>query len=355
MKIINTVLGDATGGRWKIFEVYSHLLSQAGHEVLNVIQSKAVCDPGLFQGKGESLRRIRNSGHYDPLATVNAWRMIRAFIPDAIIAHSSRAVYLFQHASNRSLPVIAVNHSTNIKRSVRADYFFCISKEIEDRVQELIHDPTRSFRIHNPVDPVALQSIDAKSSAEKIRRSLPPGPVFGFLGRLVKDKGIDLFLNSFRQLTEQRLEISAVIAGDGEEMGAVRQFIEDHGLDQRIRLTGWLADPSVFYHSIDYLVFPSQREASPLTPVEASLLQVPVLASSLPGITETFKHMKSALLFDSNRQDQIMAQMAFAVSNPKLMSALAGEAKRVCAIKHSPDTITRGITEALKQITGQVS
>lgn len=335
-----------------MFTVYSHLLSLAGHEVLNIVHPKTVCDPKLFQGSRERLKRIRNSGHYDPLATVNAWMTIRSFRPDAIIAHSSRAVYLFQHASNRSLPVIAVNHSTNIKRSVRADYFFCISKEIENRVQELIDDPTRTFRIHNPVDPAPLQSVEAKSSAEKIRRSLPAGPVFGFLGRLVKDKGIDLFLNAFLQLIQRGLEVSAVIAGDGEEMGAVRQFIETHGLDQRIRLTGWVSDPAVFYHCIDYLVFPSHREASPLTPVEASLLRIPVLTSSLPGITETFQHMKNALLFDSYRQDQIMAQMAFALKNPKLMSSLAEEAQRVCIIKHSPDTITRRITEALQLIVG---
>ncbi len=69
---------------------------------------------------------------------------VRKFIqeqqPDLIIAHSGKAVWLFKNAMlgmQKKIPVLAVNHSHNVKRTLRADAFLHITPYVQELVQAL--------------------------------------------------------------------------------------------------------------------------------------------------------------------------------------------------------------------------
>jgi len=278
MKLINSVYGSAQGGRWQVFCDYSLLLRELGHDVLTVVNTRINEDPTRLFANEAPIVRLRNSGHYDPFATLVAWNLIRREKPKAIITHSGRATHLFKHASFNRVPVIAVNHSTNIKRSLIADAFLAISNEIKESLESQFAKPKPCYILPNPVTLNGLKSFEW--------RPFRPVPVIGFLSRLVVDKGIYTFLEALKQLQSKPINFQAVIGGDGEEMETVKKVIHESGLNDRVKLQGWNNNREAFYRGLDLFVFPSEREAAPLAPIEAALMGVTVVASDLPGIAE---------------------------------------------------------------------
>ncbi|MEX7656106.1 glycosyltransferase, partial [Pseudomonas aeruginosa] len=66
---------------------------------------------------------IPNTGFYSIAAALKVRKFIQEQQPDLIIAHSGKAVWLFKNAMlgmQKKIPVLAVNHSHNVKRTLRA-------------------------------------------------------------------------------------------------------------------------------------------------------------------------------------------------------------------------------------------
>jgi glycosyltransferase involved in cell wall biosynthesis len=115
------------------------------------------------------------------------------------------------------------------------------------------------------------------------------GPHFGFLGRIVEEKGVEYLVSAFLRLEDPDARL--LIAGDGSGVAGrntldlVRQTV---GSDHRVKILGFLSDSDVdnFYSSIDVFCLPSVNsfEAFGIVQVNALMAGLPVIASDLPGV-----------------------------------------------------------------------
>jgi glycosyltransferase involved in cell wall biosynthesis len=82
------------------------------------------------------------------------------------------------------------------------------------------------------------------------------GPLVGYVGRLVPEKGVDLFVNALADLPE----VCGVIAGDGPERAALEALAAERGVTDRLRFTGVLSprDAERVIGVLDVLVLPSR-------------------------------------------------------------------------------------------------
>ncbi len=131
---------------------------------------------------------------------------------------------------------------------------------------------------------------------EQLRNSLGIGPhdfVIGFSGRIVRDKGIMELIDAYRLLIKKHPEknIKLVIVGDAEERDAVPQsYIDIIGRDTNIIKTGFVREGMEYYYSLmNLLVLPSYRDGFGLSLIEASAMQIPVLASDITGCRDAIK------------------------------------------------------------------
>jgi glycosyltransferase involved in cell wall biosynthesis len=110
------------------------------------------------------------------------------------------------------------------------------------------------------------------------------GPcVFGALGRIDPQKGLDLLLEALARLPDARLEImGAGIARDGLEAMA-----RDLGLTTRVTFTPYSPDTRSFWNRVDVLTLPSRSEANPLVTLEAIQYGRPVIATDVGSVSET--------------------------------------------------------------------
>lgn len=122
---------------------------------------------------------------------------------------------------------------------------------------------------------------------------LPSDFVIGFSGRLVRDKGIMELVDAYRILVDKHpgKSIKLLLVGDYEERDAIPEsYVNIIDGDPNIIKTGFIREGMEYYYPLmSVLVLPSYRDGFGLSLIEASAMQVPVLASDITGCRDAIK------------------------------------------------------------------
>jgi glycosyltransferase involved in cell wall biosynthesis len=117
------------------------------------------------------------------------------------------------------------------------------------------------------------------------------GPVcFAFVGRLVKEKGVSLLLQSAHELAAEGFDFRLKIVGDGPEREALEALAEKLGLKKHTEFTGAIsmASTSTMLSQTTAVVMPSTWEdVAPLVALEQMMEGRLVIASDIGGLGET--------------------------------------------------------------------
>jgi glycosyltransferase involved in cell wall biosynthesis len=171
----------------------------------------------------------------------------------------------------------------------------------------------------------------------------PDGPTtFGFVGRLLDDKGIRILITAHRLLRARGLDIQLLIAGvpDPANPASVTEG----------EASSWNNEPGIFWlrrvydiigfwKSAHVAVLPSRREGLPLSLMEAAACGRPMIASDVPGCREIAIHEKTGLLFpvdDATALADAMHKLAIA---PQLRSCYGAAARNLVVEKFAADII----------------
>lgn len=105
-----------------------------------------------------------------------------------------------------------------------------------------------------------------------------------FSGRLIPLKRVDLIIDVFAQIAEERPDWDLLIVGDGPLANELRSRVPEH-LRVRVVWTGFLDrnEPAMAYHAADVLLLPSERDAWGLVVQEAMAAGLVVVASHVVG------------------------------------------------------------------------
>ena len=113
--------------------------------------------------------------------------------------------------------------------------------------------------------------------------------LIGFIGRLVKLKGVDLLIEAFAQLEQEYRNLRLQIIWDGEERCNLEKQVEALGLWDKISFL-WYQSPEKVYSDflphIDIFVNPSLQEGLPTTVIEALFAQCITVATGVGGTRE---------------------------------------------------------------------
>ncbi len=177
--------------------------------------------------------------------------------------------------------------------------------EFDDLLEHYGADPTRLCL--NP--PGVNHDLFKPGDMAESRRAVgvdPERDLVLFVGRIQALKGIDVALEAFAKVVEERDDVDLLVLGGPSGVGGkgeyqvARQRVIELGLDGRV---GW-RDPvahnqlPAFYQSANLLLFPSRSESFGLVAVEAQACGVPVIAASIGGLTHAVAHQTTGILVD---------------------------------------------------------
>lgn len=324
MKIINTVYGDATGGRWQAMLNIADTLEHYGHEVVLIRGEE---NKHLSSGHRPT-HVIPNTGFYSLNAALKIKKFLQVQNPDVIIAHSGKAVWLFKNAMigmSKKIPVIAVNHSHNVKRTVRADAFIHITPYIQSLVQGRMSAEQNAKKVHRVIS--NLMHLPEEPALPARLRS----PVtIAMLTRMIPNKGVHVLIEAIHLLNQKNIQVKAILAGDGEQKAKYQQMVKDFAIEHLVSFPGWVdAQQKVeIYHAADMMAIPSLADIQPLGILDAFGWGKVVLSSDHIGPLQICKHKENAWVAKVGDAQDLAQGIEYLIQHPDEALKLAQQAKK---------------------------
>lgn len=347
MHILNAVYGDSTGGRWGATLKTAELLAGRGHRVTLLIAPEDAHKVADLGQANVEVATLRNSGHYDLFASFRARRLIRDRGVDAVIAHSGRAVHMLKRAAPRMVPVIAFNHSHNIKRTLKADAFFCITPYMKRIVDAATGGRKPAFVISNAVEVPPLEVLGER--CEEVVFSV------GAIGRMVPNKGFQHLVAALGLLAREGMRFRATIAGDGELRMALMEQAAALGIHDRIDFPGWIGadDKASFFNGLDVLCFTSEWDVQGITILESFAWRKALIGTDVDGPSSCYEDGKTALVVPPMDPAALAHALRRLHDDPALRRRLAANGREQAELNYSGEVIAGLLDQRVSALVAQ--
>jgi len=125
--------------------------------------------------------------------------------------------------------------------------------------------------------------------------------VLGMIGRVVKYKGFDLFLDIITNIEDAY----GVIVGEGKDYPEVKRIIEERNLSSKIKCFDF--DPKLqdYYQLLDALFLYSSHEGGPLVLLESQAVGVPYLGNDVGYVGEVVQDGYNGYLLNNTHLSEI--------------------------------------------------
>jgi len=154
--------------------------------------------------------------------------------------------------------------------------------------------PERMHVVRNVVRPTATAFARAEA---RHRLNLPSaGYVVGWIGRMSREKGLDVLLDALAPVLPPDLRLSLI--GDGIDRRELEQRSKRTMLHRagRIHWHGALPDAARYLAAFDVIVLSSRTEGTPMVLLEAMATLVPVIACEVGGIPDIIGRREARLV-----------------------------------------------------------
>ncbi|WP_405292898.1 glycosyltransferase family 4 protein [Algibacter sp. Ld11] len=135
--------------------------------------------------------------------------------------------------------------------------------------------------------------------------------VFVFIGRLVKDKGINELISAFNELNSKLENAKLLLVGDYEHhLDPLKEdTLEVIKNNKNIISTGWVDDVRPYFTISDVLVFPSYREGFPNVVMQAGAMGLASIVTDINGANEIIIPNKNGVIIPPMNKDKLKEMM----------------------------------------------
>ncbi len=343
----------------------AHALAAAGHEVAVVAPGRSLRQTHEMHGRVH-FYGVRSF----PIFIVPKFRFVlpvlsairrrtayvmREFKPDIvhIQMHFPISRMALKEARRLGIPVVATNHFmpenlTHYLHLPRAVTNLIHTWAWQDaarifRMAHAVSAPTRTaanimqpqlnqemLAISNGID---LKRFNPSQDPEPARRAygLPDKPTLLFVGRLDKEKNVDVVLRAVALAKDA--DFHFVVAGHGAEQNKLQRLAKTLGIEGRVTFTGFVPDELLphLYAAADCFVNAGTAELQCIVAMEAMATGLPVLGARAVALPELVHHEHNGYLFERGNSKELAGYLAQVMTDRALRERMGQESLRIIA------------------------
>ena len=203
---------------------------------------------------------------------------------------------------------------------------------------------------------VDLKKFDAKNR-ELLRRAVRQELliddekfVFGFVGRITRDKGVNELLKAFSELKKG---YKLLIAGDVENIDTIDAELWQYAQNSdNIIILNSVPDIEKYYAAMDILVLPSYREGFGMVIAEAEAMATPVIVSNIPGCVDAMQDGITGLTVNVGDSEDLRRKMEYLSQNPEILILMSKAAEKLIAEKFDSEKLLKEILKRKQSLIG---
>ncbi len=244
-----------------------------------------------------------------------------------------------------------------------AQRVYCVGESLRQRALELRLAPASKLRVlgagtANGIDVQRFARTPAlleRSRALRERLHLPAdAPVVGFVGRLVRDKGVAELIGAFGELKRVFPNLILLLVGPLENYDGLDAELRKRITgDPQIVHTGFLEDTESAYPLMTVLALPTYREGFPYVPMEAAAMGVPVVATRVTGCVDAVVDGRTGTLVPPRDASALATALATYLRDPSLCRQHGQAGRARVESEFRPEPIWQLLCEEYCEMLGE--
>jgi glycosyltransferase involved in cell wall biosynthesis len=207
-----------------------------------------------------------------------------------------------------------------------------VSDDIAAALRKVPRLRRRLHVINNGVDLSEIDSVH--DPAAEIANWRESGDfLVGYIGQLIPRKGIDTLIRAFSRLGTPRKRLC--IVGEGPQRADLEALALQCDSTRRIHFFGFRDDRLAILKGLDVFVLPSRLEGIPRCVLEAMAVNVPVVATDIPGTRTVVRHDITGRTFRVDDDRGLAENLSRLEGNPWLREKLANAAQALVRTEFS--------------------
>lgn len=140
--------------------------------------------------------------------------------------------------------------------------------------------------------------------------------VMGFVGRIVRDKGINELIETFKNIRQKYKNVKLLMLGSFENGDPVN-YNTRYEIENNINIihVGHVEDPSIYYYLMDVLVFPTYREGFGNVSIQAQAAETPVITTNATGAVDTVINKETGYIVPIKNITEIVNKTTYLIEN----------------------------------------
>lgn len=183
--------------------------------------------------------------------------------------------------------------------------------------------------------------------------------VFIFVGRLVKDKGINELVEAFCMLDNSKkvygIKLLLVGSYETELDPLLTDTLEQINNNLHIKSVGFQKDVRPFFAIANALVFPSYREGFPNVVMQAGAMGLPSIVSDINGCNEIIIEDENGIIIPSKNTEALHLAMKRFVEDKRLINKLKSNARRMIVDRYEQRVVWEAILAEYKSLENRIT
>ncbi|MFI3164500.1 MAG: glycosyltransferase family 4 protein [Bacillota bacterium] len=138
--------------------------------------------------------------------------------------------------------------------------------------------------------------------------------VYGYVGRINADKGINELITAYRQINIDCSNVYLILVGMMDDVNPITDYNLEWIINcNRVVMTGNVSSIEVYSYiaSFDILVHPTYREGFGKVLQEAMAMAVPIITTNIPGASEVIENGISGVLVEARNANELYEKMNY--------------------------------------------